>query len=534
MLNNDIHLARLNSPKQTIKARVELYNGSTLERVCTCSDVLSDFTIERTGEGKFFGFGICQKLRTSLIDINRELNITKEHTLEAAFGVDSNYIYAFPSFYAQEIERDETSNMLTVTAYDILYKAEQYKLSDLGIYPPYRLEMVAVACGAILEMPVVFKNVDEAAFNTNFTEGANFDGTESVRYILNALAEATQTIYYINNNSELVFQRLDKNAAESMTISKDQYIELSNGGSCTISNIASVTDLEDNVSTEVGDSSGITQFVRNNPFWDMRIDIDVLLNQALANIGGLTINQFEALWTGNYLLEIGDKIGFVGEDNTVISTFLLDDVITYDGTLTEQSKWHYDENEGETITNPVTLGDALNQTFARVDKANKRIDLVVNDVDANKRNISQLTIDTEGITGRVQSIETTTNNSIGSINGSIETLTKTVETKMSPDQVSLAIKNELDNGVNKVATTTGYVFDETGLTISKTGREMTTQITEDGMTVYRDSDAVLVANNTGVNAENLHATTFLMIGGRSRFENYESNRTGCFWIGGND
>lgn len=535
MLVNNKHLTELNSPKQTIKARVELYNGSTLERVCTCSDVLSDFTIERTGEGKFFGFGICQKLRTSLIDINRELNITKEHTLEAAFGVDTDYLYAFPTFYAQEIERDETSNVLTVTAYDILFKAEQYKLSDIGaIYPPYRLEVMAVACAALLGVPIRFKNIDDAALSMSFPNGANFDGTESLRYILNAIAEATQSIYYINNKSQLIFQCLDKNAVETFIISKDQYIELSNGGSRTISNIASVTDLEDNVSTEVGDNSGITQFVRNNPFWDMRADIADLLNKALANIGGLTINQFEALWTGNYLLEIGDKIGFVGEDNTIISTFLLDDTITYDGTLTEQSKWQYDENDGETFTNPVTLGEALSQTYARIDKANKRIDLVVNDVDANKRNISQLTIDTEGITGRVQSIETTTNNSIGSINGSIETLTKTVETKMTPDQVSLAIKNELDNGVEKVATSTGYTFDETGLTISKTGREMTTQITEDGMTVYRDSDAVLVANNIGVNAENLHATTYLMIGGRSRFENYESNRTGCFWIGGID
>ena len=60
---------------------------------------------------------------------------------------------------------------------------------------------------------------------------------------------------------------------------------------------------------------------------------------------------------------------------------------------------------------------------------------------------------------------------------------------------------------------------------------MTTQITEDGMTVFRDNTAILIANNVGVDAVNLHATTYLIIGNNSRFEDYGENRTGCFWIG---
>ena len=64
---------------------------------------------------------------------------------------------------------------------------------------------------------------------------------------------------------------------------------------------------------------------------------------------------------------------------------------------------------------------------------------------------------------------------------------------------------------------------------------MTTRINEDGMTVYRDNDEVLIANNEGVIAYNLHAETYLIVGESSRFEDYEDDgetRTGCFWIGG--
>jgi hypothetical protein len=53
------------------------------------------------------------------------------------------------------------------------------------------------------------------------------------------------------------------------------------------------------------------------------------------------------------------------------------------------------------------------------------------------------------------------------------------------------------------------------------------------MAVFRDSGEVLTADNTGVKAENLHATTYLIVGVNSRLENYDNgSRTGCFWIGG--
>lgn len=89
-----------------------------------------------------------------------------------------------------------------------------------------------------------------------------------------------------------------------------------------------------------------------------------------------------------------------------------------------------------------------------------------------------------------------------------------------------------ENGAEKVVTQTGFTFDDTGLTVSKSNSELSTTITEDGMTVQRNSEVMLKASNTGVEAKNLNASTFLIIGNRSRFENYKSDFTGCFWIGG--
>jgi hypothetical protein len=100
---------------------------------------------------------------------------------------------------------------------------------------------------------------------------------------------------------------------------------------------------------------------------------------------------------------------------------------------------------------------------------------------------------------------------------------------MTEEEINLAIKTNLITGVSQVTTSTGFTFNGDGLTVSKEGSEITTQITEDGMTVSKDNKEVLVANNEGVQAEDLHATTYLIIGENSRFEDFGS-RTGCFWI----
>lgn len=115
----------------------------------------------------------------------------------------------------------------------------------------------------------------------------------------------------------------------------------------------------------------------------------------------------------------------------------------------------------------------------------------------------------------------------------VQALAQTVSAQMTAEQVALAIQKEMDKGAGKVVTSTGFVFDEDGLQVSKSDSEMQTAITEDGMTVYKSGTQVLRANNQGVEAVDLKAATYLIVGKNSRFEDLpDGNRTGCFWIGG--
>ena len=533
MIINSELFNKLNSPVRSIEGKVELYEGSTLLNTFKHNDALIGFTVERVGEAKFFGYGVCQKINIKLIDKNRELDITTDNS----FKVYLDNIKVFPIFYVTEVHRDEVTNALSITAYDCIYNADKHTVKDLNLSAPYSLIEFLNTLSFYLSGDIaVFTDANKQDFYDAivYPDGANFEGTENLREALNAIAEITQCIYFVDCDDRIRFRSFTANDGIDFFIDKSKYINLESKTNRRLGAISAVTELGENITATIN-VNGTTQYIRDNPFLDLREDVDTILNDAIASIGELTINQFECEWRGNYLVEIGDKIALETKEGTDVYSYLLDDVIEYDGSLKQKSRWSYEDNDTETASNPSNLGVAIKQTFARVDKANKQIELVASENKANTEAIAALAIDTQAITATVSKVEEKAN-SIDEVSEEIAIVKSQVEASITAEDVRLEIQTELADGVNKVVTSTGFTFDDEGLTVNKSNSEMKTTITEDGMTVYKNDEAVLTANNQGVNAKNLHATTYLIIGENSRFEDYTTSygnaRTGCFWIGG--
>ena len=94
--------------------------------------------------------------------------------------------------------------------------------------------------------------------------------TESLTKILTGIAEATQTIFFIDCNGKLVFKRLSTTA--DLNITKNDYISLDTKTNRRLSRIVNTTELGDATEASIP-TSGSTQFVRNNPFWELRTDL---------------------------------------------------------------------------------------------------------------------------------------------------------------------------------------------------------------------------------------------------------------------
>ena len=645
MINSTIASSAVNK----VNAKVELYNGSTLVTTFTCNGRLQDFTVERVGQNnKFFGFGIIHKLTVNLIDLDRSLTITKDNSFKIYLGYGDQFENPYPTFYADSISRDENTNTITVVAYDILAAANTHTVAEVQV--PYTIRQFAAAAITLLGVAAVnFIGItDEACLNTYYETGANFEGTESYKAALDSIAEVTQTIYYLDNQNRLIFKRLDKDGAAVFTISKDIYYDLESGEKRILNTIVSATELGDNISSSAG-SEGVTQYIRNNPFWDLREDRATLLDNAVAAIGGISADQFYCDWDGNFLLEMGDKINIIAEDDSNLVSYLLNDSIHYDSTLSELSQWVHTDKD-ETASNPSSLGEVLKQTYAKVDKQNKTIELVAGETKDNTTNIAALQLTVNGISASVKSLDETTKtltNDLGEVSGTVNThteniaalvakddeitasvnsvktttetltndlgeltgkvttntnnisalttkadeiaasvssveaktnelddnlnttnqnisklqltaedistsvssletnvterlngidtnydaLAKEVSTKVTASDITVAIEEERRKGAEKVTTSTGFTFDSNGLTITKSDSEISTNIDEDGLSVYRYNEEVLTADNGGVLAKNLHATTYLIVGKNTYFADYGTDRAGCFWTG---
>ena len=542
-----------NIPANTIinRAKVELYNGSTLIANCTCSDRLSNFDIERVGEsGKFFGFGIIHKLNIQLIDLNRDLDIAKGYKIKVAVGdVTGRYDYPYPTFYVNDIQRNETDNSLSVVAYDKLHDSTLHTIKELGFVStrenqPYTISEYVTTAANYIGISDINLN-GYAEFNLSYQNGANFDtdaegnvvSDDTIRNLFTYASEATQTIYYLDSSDSLIFRRLSGSSAVDYNISKEEYFTLETGTALVLTGICNVTELGDNVQAGTGN----IQYVRENPFWNLRVDINTLVDNALANVTGLSINPFVCQeWNGNHRLEIGDKITLELEDGSKVTSYLLDDVVSFGGVLAETTQWSDEAQKDETESNSTSITEAVNKTFAKVDKINKEIDLLATQTETKIENLtetvntstSQIRQDINSVNLSVSNLQTTTQSSIDNLSAQYTSLLQETQLKVDAESVNIIVENRIDQGVDKVVTTqNSYRFDDSGLNISKSDSNIKTNIDHNGLSIYRNNEEVLTADNQGVKAEDLHATTYLIIGNNAYLSDWNGDRVGCFWNG---
>ena len=552
-------------------------------KIYSSENHLKSFTIERVGdETKFFGYGIIQRLNAKLINIPveevyKQFKTSSYITIDFDFeGVKTRFANT-PRFWVSEVHRDAVTGEISVTAYDSLYTTTHLTVGGEGTQDEenfvYRTipEMASIlADGMRYGFPTAVHG--ESSYENFFTASLpelslslsnnkyafpeftwNLDGTETYRDVLDDIAEVHHAIYYLEptyNGERIVFHRFHgyEYNEPALEITGDDYFDCTIKSYRRMGDLTHATVLGDNITGYANTAHGTHIYIRDNAIFSLMDGTTVsnYLNgvtdfiyksdeapELAYTLNGWTIGQFECTWRGNPFLKIADVITvYDRNDEEWINGYILNDVIEYDGTFKQKTQWNYKGEDEESASNPPTVGEVLKQTYAHVDKVNQNITQVVHTQDEHEEQITTLVTEAGNISASVVTMQNGLEETLEGINGTFDTLTKKVEAAVTADDVQISIEKELSNGVEKVSTKTGYTFDEEGLTIAKSNSEMSTQITDDGMTVFRSGEAVLIANNEGVQAEDLHATTYLIIGNNSRFEDMGSDRTACFWIGG--
>ena len=199
-----------------------------------------------------------------------------------------------------------------------------------------------------------------------------------------------------------------------------------------------------------------------------------------------------------------------------------------------------------------TKAENTNIQGLSIEQKIRKVQTQINEAEASIKTITQETTELKGITEE---------NSVA-INNNYQDILQRLDGYATEDDV-LSVENKVEsiqnstdyyigitedirlNGVSKVTTTTGYTFDEDGLTVEKTGAETKTTLNEVGLEV-KDStgntdESLLFAGydketgETIVKSKNMTVEKYLVIGKYSRIEDYEpsgTKATGIFWIGG--
>ena len=495
------------------------------------------------GNNKFFGAVIKSRLNFHIVDIKKTRHYpTNYYCVVEQYAVDTMGYTITGSvtsqkFYITEQTRDEKTGELSITAYDVLGNDEVY---ESALTAPYTVLQLGMEIASKYGVQPYLVNIDEddEFLLTSLPNGANLDGNQKLSEVIEDFCEATFSICYIDNQNRLVLKRLNRDGNPDFTIDKANYFEAKSNENRRLKEIVKTNELGDNISASIA-ASGSTQFIRDNCIFEKLEDTTVasLLDDAIEMLGGTTIAQFNCKWRGNCGIEAGDKIQIEttlngAETQTYITSYFLDDKVTYSGGLVEDTQYRFEEDKNETASNPTTIGELMKTTVAKVDKAEQKIILAISKSEEYESRIASLETNTDGIIATVGDMQKNIEETAENLQDNITEIENQVNAKITSTDAQLIISEALANGVTKVDTQTGFVFDKDGLTIDKSTSEMKTQITEDGMTVYRNEEEMLKANNNGVDAVNLHAKTYLIIGDNTRFENYGYNRTGCFYIGG--
>lgn len=243
-----------------------------------------------------------------------------------------------------------------------------------------------------------------------------------------------------------------------------------------------------------------------------------------ATIGGFNITEdslysgvkesMSNITTGVYLDRYG-QINIGGLDNFIKYY----KVINEDGT--EEYRLEISADTIKISSSDVSVDELLNEANQKLEQSS----LLESRIDGISASVTEM-----------KTIQNATDETLGVLTSDIISLTNSVESKMSATDVQLAIQNGLANGVTDVTTTTGFTFNQEGLTISRSDKDASTNIDEEGMVIRNTKENVdrLIANSDGVIAYNLEAKNYFIMGDNSRFEDYMKDnkpQTGCFWIG---
>jgi hypothetical protein len=479
------------------------FEGSLLKTVMKCLDIeLDGELLEDTCA--IVGLAIAGKAVTGIGEVTKDNTIrTPKFGVKAPGDADYSYI-EYGSYLIKESKKDEETHGISLECYDFMLQSMiPYDLSldySVGITVKDYLDAICDRLGWEKGY-TTFYNCDV------LIDGEKYDISDTFRDALDDIAEVVGgMIGFVGDKLAIIYptdsgEVIDEENLKSLKIGK-KFGPIN-------SVVLARTPQEDNIyfqDVESVTAHGLCEIrIENNQIIDThREDFMEGICNALF---GLSFELYDLESFGIGYLNLGDFFALKTADGTEHKVLMLCDDLQITQGLTETSKLEEPTIKATDYSAASETDKTLKQTILRVDKQANEISALVSSTKTIEDNLTGLS----------------------------KEVTDMSELVMTPKEVEIKI-SEVVGGIDSVKTSTGYTFDKDGLNIHKDGEEMHNTLDNNGMYVRRGSENVLVADKDGVNAINLTARQYLIVGDNARFEDYNNgtdyHRTACFFIGG--
>ena len=479
------------------------YEGSLLGTVMKCLDIELDTEL-LDNPGAIAGIAIAGEAVAGVVEMTYKNTITSTRFGVKAPG-DFDYSYVeYGTYIIKESTKDEEQQSVSLECYDLML------LSMI----PYDLVLdysagvtVKGFLDAICDRLGWTKGYTDFYNSDVLIDGEKYDASDTFRDALDDIAEAAGgMIGFVGEELRVIYptdggNTIDEENLKSLKIGK-KYGPVN-------SVVLSRTPQEDNIYNQDAESvtaHGLTEIrIENNQIIDSHRE-DFMAGICAA-LFGLSFELYDLDSFGIGYLSFGEIFTIETADGAKHKTLMLCDDLQITQGVSETCRLDAPAAAETDYKAASTTDKVLNKTILKVDK--------------QAQTITALVSKTEALSGTVGGLDAK--------------VTRMTEVMMDEDSVDIKISKAIE-GVNSVTTSTGYTFDENGLSISKEGQDMKNLLDNTGMYVTRGGEEILGANHEGVAAINLTSKQFLIVGENSRFENYDngtgSKRTACFYIGG--
>ena len=472
------------------------YEGSLLKTVMKCLDIeLDGELLEDTSA--IVGLAIAGKAVAGVVEVTEKNTIyTPRFGVKASGDEDYSYI-EFGTYIIKESKKDEEKQTISLECYDLMLKSMiPYDLALDYTQNVTVKDFLDAICDRL-----EWKKGYTTFHNCNvLIDEEKYDSSDTFRDVLDDIAEVAGgmigfvgdalTVIYPTNSGEVI----DEESLKTLTIGK-KYGPIN-------SVVLSRSPQEDNIFKKDADSInqyGMTEIrIENNQIIDTHREdfMDGICNALF----GLSFELYELESFGIGYLNFGDFFSIKTADGVEHKALMLCDDLQITQGVKEESKLEEPEVTNTDYSAASETDKTLKRTIIRVDKQDNKITALAERTDT--------------------------------LEGGLADVKKTAELAITPDKVDVMI-SEAINGIDGASVKeTGYTFDKNGLNIHKSGEEMHNTLDNEGMYVRKNSEDILVADKDGVNAINLTARKYLIVGNNARFEDYPNNRTACFYIGG--